>query len=103
MRISEWSSDVCSSDLHSRGGRAVLRFIVELPVAGVEDAAVRRLDHERITFGDRMRQRHVAYAERADLELLQILDHVQLHFDENDGLFQLGRQDRKSTRLNYSH
>src|SRR3546814_19238027 len=25
MRISDWSSDVCSSDLHSRAGRAVRR------------------------------------------------------------------------------
>ena len=50
------------------GGRlAELRRVVDLPVAGVEDAAVRRLDQQRIALRDRMGERHVAKRERPEL------------------------------------
>src|SRR3546814_2565029 len=45
MRISDWSSDVCSSDLHARGLAAVAQdaAAVGLPVAGQRTALHRRL------------------------------------------------------------
>ena len=57
---------------------AELRRVVELPVAGVEDAAVGRVDQQRIALGDRMGERHVAEAERAELEIALHLDDVEL-------------------------
>src|SRR3546814_227835 len=36
MRISDWSSDVCSSDLHRRGVEAVRRVVEAAPDLGIE-------------------------------------------------------------------
>src|SRR3546814_6805726 len=41
MRISDWSSDVCSSDLHQRDGAALTRFLhwvaLESPKGGLDE------------------------------------------------------------------
>ncbi len=44
--------------------------VVELPVAGVEDAAGGRLEHDRDAVRDRVRHAHEVERERADLDLL---------------------------------
>ena len=51
----------------SVSGAAPHRGLVDLPVAGVENAAERSLDQQPIAFRDRMRQRDEADAERAEL------------------------------------
>ena len=54
---------------------------VQLPVAGVEDAALRRLDQESVTLGDRMGERDIGNVERADGKFAVIvLDHIHLDF-----------------------
>src|SRR3546814_3604332 len=46
MRISDWSSDVCSSDLTARAAELVQLVInVEIDVRALEAAADRRVDH----------------------------------------------------------
>ena len=57
---------------------AELGRVVELPVAGVEDAAVGRVDQQRIALGDRMGERDVAEAERPEPEIAFHLDDVEL-------------------------
>src|SRR3546814_6008575 len=66
MRISDWSSDVCSSDLVGKNQRridapATLRFPFGLRVAGPDGglAAVRRVVREiELRFGQAERARH---------------------------------------------
>jgi len=55
------------------------RLVIELPVAGVEHAAMRRVDHQRIALGDRVRQRHIAHVERPDAQRRLVGHHVQRH------------------------
>src|SRR3546814_7905985 len=106
MRISDWSSDVCSSDLLQVEGRA-RRIVVEVAgdqrrVIDIKDALElvagsardRRVDlfDGGVLLGDELEvdQRHVRgrHADRRAVELaLQGRQH----------------QDRKSTRLNSSH
>ena len=72
-------------------GVAELRRVVELPVAGVEDAAVGRVDQQRIALGDRMGERDVAEAERAEPEIAAELDRVQRDLPEQPLLLELAR------------
>src|SRR6185369_13392370 len=68
------------ADVGHRFGRAWLAEhgrLVDLPVAGVEDITERRLDQQAITFGDRVRQRDVGYAERIEVDRSAALDHPQ--------------------------
>ncbi len=60
-----------------------------LPVAGVEHLAVGRVDQQRIGLGDRMGERHVADAERAELERSAELDDVELDLAGDPFLLQL--------------
>src|SRR3546814_9072550 len=108
MRISDWSSDVCSSDLVGKNQRridapATLRFPFWLRVTGPDGglAAVRRVVREiELRFGQAERARHRdqlgMLIRVADLGLMaQRLTGVDIFAD-------LG-EDRKSTRLNSSH
>src|SRR3546814_2456232 len=107
MRISDWSSDVCSSDLHDQFRASVYQF------AQIVRGQALRTD---ITGGQ------VADANLSDtvcFDLVQIFFHHQavfcdaavVHLFEDGGkLFQAGYRhltapggDRKSTRLNSSH
>ena len=63
--------------------------VVKLPVAGVEHTAIRRVDQQRVAFGNRMRHRHEGDAERAHLEPLARLDDAQRHLVGNALLLQL--------------
>src|SRR3546814_9163028 len=85
MRISDWSSDVCSSDLAARVvDRAVADVVAidrraaaeVIPMAGVEDIFV-------WTLGARQHADHVA---RHLLRNLVIEAEVRLHAGQGDGL-----------------
>src|SRR3546814_7745930 len=103
MRISDWSSDVCSSDLHEPRGPGVVRVrrhrkaegrgagvvnLDEIPpaVVGAEDAAVMLAPH-RLRRGGAGREA-VRVLDRG------VVDAVGRHVG--------GGEDRKSTRLNSS-
>src|SRR3546814_4413716 len=111
MRISDWSSDVCSSDLALRGLEAL--GIVE--IAPFRGARVRRLEAAELL---------EAYVVRCTIEVLGArLAMARLTDDDIAGLLTIGEQmrdaadasdgralavvdaslDRKSTRLNSSH
>ena len=65
------------------------RIVVQLPVAGVEDAAVRRIDQQRIALGDRMRERDVADLEGIEIDRALLLDLDQLDVLRQPGFLQL--------------
>src|SRR3546814_2443328 len=101
MRISDWSSDVCSSDLLARrrkilrpavaiamGAVAAIGIIGPRPVAGARAGAVQVLAPEQ-EFDGMIAGRHIGLDAASLLQLAQ-----QLPVD---------LADRKSTRLNSSH
>src|SRR3546814_20305969 len=63
MRSSDWSSDVCSSDLGSLDGR------LDLKAAQPEPAAALRLDGKDVDFGELLRQAGVTDGIGGPLEL----------------------------------
>ena len=71
---------------------------VEFPVTGMEDAAIRRFDHQRIALGDRVRQRHVADAERANLKEIEMIDHVEFDLARDPGFLELVSDQRGGKR-----
>src|SRR3546814_1243783 len=77
MRISDWSSDVCSSDL------------VQLPVTCMKDIAKRRFDEERITFRNGMGKGHITKAKGPKREAALIVDDIDLDIVRQPLLFQL--------------
>src|SRR3546814_4654946 len=111
MRISDWSSDVCSSDLHL-GGRRLLALCFlhrqqqprleigepgrhhEIVRRDLEPKAARLLDEDQIL----LRQR-----EDRDLRQVDLLVARQRQQQVERPLEALQREDRKSTRLNSSH
>src|SRR3546814_4710481 len=101
MRISDWSSDVCSSDLHSTLGAAYMGFLSNLFGGNKEDKALREaLAHIHRILDD----------EKFQLELVHPMMKVMLEsapaYDKDpngSGPFGFTETDRKSTRLNSSH
>src|SRR3546814_8320951 len=85
MRISDWSSDVCSSDLQARHAR----------IPGAVILAVLRANARRRAIGAAKHDRAAHLAARHIVGLGRRIDDVidRLH----------GEVDRKSTRLNSSH
>ena len=65
-------------ELCRRGRGAEQRAIIELPVAGVENPAIGRIDDQRIAFGDRVRQRDIAEVEVAKGQFAIHRDDVEL-------------------------
>src|SRR3546814_8500441 len=99
MRISDWSSDVCSSDLLARNDRDVGRA---LQPRGVEAAVHRpRLDPDIVEIRplgpDRDRAAGRVLAEERSPRAAKHLDLCNVQ-----GVEKLGLEDRKSTRLNSS-
>src|SRR3546814_9610793 len=95
MRISDWSSDVCSSDLFLEVIRRVLREVV---IAGVVVVVARHFE---------LATRHFkALADRCRAaELRRAHDAIagEVAVAVGDAIRQQGAADRKSTRLNSSH
>ena len=50
---------------------------------------MRRFDHQRIAFRNRVGQRHVTQSERPQLERIKVIDHVELDFVAIASFFQL--------------
>ena len=71
------------------GGFTNDRFLVQLPVAGVENPPVRRVDEQRVAFGNRVRQREIANVERTNRKTVRPFDDVELDLVQNAGFFQL--------------
>src|SRR3546814_2979378 len=98
MRISDWSSDVCSSDLDRRrlverqADAEMILFDGQVPEAILEDDR-----HLVGIFGDQMARNRDAGRLRleGDIEMMLAGQAVAAH--------DLRQQDRKSTRLNSSH
>src|SRR3546814_10903549 len=91
MRISDWSSDVCSSDLRVRE-----QGVLDLSRVDVEGA---RHDHVVLAVHDEQVALVVEVADVARVEPAILVDGpLGLH-----GTPPVARQDRKSTRLNSSH
>src|SRR3546814_4084305 len=120
MRISDWSSDVCSSDLGAQGQPDNLphirgRLWTEWPSNGREASCAKGISQKggccmkRVYFirpigqagpvkigcsvGPNKRRHELETWSPVPLEIV----------DEIDGGFDLGRRDRKSTRLNSVH
>src|SRR3546814_5616513 len=102
MRISDWSSDVCSSDLSELVGedarRGVLHLEIRHPYRDLDRVAARDpFATERVADRIADLQPMLPFVDgrgRGDaLVEARRLDEAQMHVD----------QDRKSTRLNYSH
>src|SRR3546814_1633069 len=99
MRISDWSSDVCSSDLAAAKPLKIAEFIADR-LAGNRPPAFlaghRRLHRQ---FLER-RARRQAEPQRA---LLALVPADALADDVGKGMAEQMGEDRKSTRLNSSH
>src|SRR3546814_10058165 len=109
MRISDWSSDVCSSDLNHRQDHRICK----VPVPGIfrpaiERAAVKARAHgETRSFARderRDRQADARLGIEAEADKRTVLKGEEGRRDENLRAL-TGRRvrDRKSTRLNSSH
>src|SRR3546814_6586235 len=101
MRISDWSSDVCSSDLRLPYGREVAELLefARLPPARVHT----RQQFERLRLlVDADRARRIAEGDVARGKVLH--QHQPLHpLMPTRSIGARDMEDRKSTRLNSSH
>src|SRR3546814_6305243 len=117
MRISDWSSDVCSSDLAEETSRGQARTAEAGPVALVTrvqgDAVVGRRVVHLVHRGVLVAEIDLAEgALRVQIRLVDLVARVAVSLELNvdaelDAVVQRGRadevEDRKSTRLNSSH
>src|SRR3546814_6707352 len=102
MRISDWSSDVCSSDLDRREGQAGPLpgdRKMDVPEEQMTDVAVLA---EHVEEGIRFGERHAVEVSHADRQRRVVHEDVDRPVEGfGEALFDPG--DRKSTRLNSSH
>src|SRR3546814_10099728 len=116
MRISDWSSDVCSSDLAARGRDQHLRLEHEALAGHV----VERVHRARIQALAALAVDHAETAAPADAPVAEVVADATVHrlrralaqprADDHAARMAVGRRDqardvgdRKSTRLNSSH
>ncbi len=81
-RIANEDVDALVADRHEALGLGRIadhRVRIELPVAGVEHAPVRRVDQQRVRLRNRMRHLDEGEAERPELEIAAHRDHLELH------------------------
>src|SRR3546814_6939058 len=83
LRISDWSSDVCSSDLHGGSGRHAVSWERDCRAEAANAMSAAARDHRR--------PQHRIQVEPLVPRRMQAVEEVQ------------PRADRKSTRLNSSH
>src|SRR3546814_1015651 len=109
MRISDWSSDVCSSDLAIRGSSMKpAPFNLHLPTT-VEEALqlLSGMPNARAIAGGQslmpmLNMRLAMPDDIIDLNRIESLSYIRAEGDEI-AIGAMTRQDRKSTRLNSSH
>src|SRR3546814_10637283 len=101
MRISDWSSDVCSADLAARGVDVV---IIAAEALAVDIDRGRKADEgalrDRGAIFDRRRDDPASVAARDVLERDDARADLVIFAGQHAGI---GDADRKSTRLNSSH
>src|SRR3546814_8315871 len=97
MRISDWSSDVCSSDLDTGDGVELVEGVVEAQL-GDGGAGDRREQGAPQRIAQRVAE---AGLQRADREALTVVLGLADRLD--GGALDDEHVDRKSTRLNSSH
>src|SRR3546814_3420795 len=97
MRISDWSSDVCSSDLRYFGVRELEALTPDALAAGIE--------HMRVDFGLETdgRRRFALWSLMFLLGAAPDLDEAFEDPADRDAARDFMEIDRKSTRLNSSH
>src|SRR3546814_9258665 len=107
MRISDWSSDVCSSDLRKVGDGERPRVEDRMHERGVgEERLAKNEDRDRDQYGGGSdgaapgQRRCMQIADIEEVEDLRDDEHVDDHRARN---FEAAPLDRKSTRLNSSH
>src|SRR3546814_3148990 len=99
MRISDWSSDVCSSDLQGIGRAIALRLAKDgahIAIVDVNDRKMSAVAEEVKALGRKATTFKADVAKRDDV--YAAIDHAE----ESLGGFDV-MVDRKSTRLNSSH
>src|SRR3546814_1158873 len=100
MRISDWSSDVCSSDLAVQGLHYGSAAAAEAPRVDIHSAATARAGGAADRRGQAFPDREV----QGDLRRSEDLDGGDGHGSHAAGVVSIsGVIDRKSTRLNSSH
>src|SRR3546814_4483480 len=108
MRISDWSSDVCSSDLKGSGrGLGASRLFQQLAV----EAHIFHVDRANLRIAGTGREPAIAIQPR--LEIAAVECRVDVHFLPPEAIWRREcswlpkvaalHRDRKSTRLNSSH
>src|SRR3546814_7609070 len=97
MRISDWSSDVCSSDLHlGLGGVNIGHFEADV-VLSARRVLLEEL-HDRRVLAQRLDQLDLAVGRIDEAHTHALRRQVERLVD-----LRRAKQDRKSTRLNSSH
>src|SRR3546814_6909341 len=104
MRISDWSSDVCSSELGNGYSRTLLCFI-QLFVVSNRDNTVYFANNNARHFSFNAEERYLPVYEYAapDNRKIKGIDAFADAFLAKCTLGQMISKDRKSTRLNSSH
>src|SRR3546814_2681480 len=98
MRISDWSSDVCSSDLHAPDAIGLARIDA---AAAIGDAADDRHAVAELVAFDRYRRLGDIALRPAGIGRARTVERIA-GLRRHDELGEIG-EDRKSTRLNSSH
>src|SRR3546814_8820239 len=99
MRISDWSSDVCSSDLNIADGRWIDFLTVDLPGAARQPVFLEYyLDGIQIELGRHVQHGVVLIVEASVRFGIVVIALEQIHIE-----IVVRARDRKSTRLNSSH
>src|SRR3546814_2904132 len=109
MRISDWSSDVCSSDLVKRAHPGCLRQIVAANIRRHRKA--RGLSQQNFAFDIEMDRTYFGGIERGERNVsIDNIERIAKGLGINAHLLLMDRddsadeaKDRKSTRLNSSH
>src|SRR3546814_5006823 len=113
MRISDWSSDVCSSDLKEGGGDKIARIAMDLQLllgeGGLKVSVSGREKHP-YSIWKKMQERHISFEQLTDVMAFRVITEraedcyralgiIHQRYKMVPGRF----KDRKSTRLNSSN
>src|SRR3546814_6570932 len=102
MRISDWSSDVCSSDLIGQHLKALAECVRGFDV-GTIDHARQRIAHQSHAHAIEILDDQQSLAGGERIEQLRVFGREQLLTQHHRIIVATGVRDRKSTRLNSSH